>query len=58
MASSSSSSPTTTTTTIILIIVVNNAKDGPRKTPWKNFGMVPTWKTEKGKTSKFVDADS
>ena len=21
-----------------------------------NFGMVPTWKTKKGKTSKFVDA--
>ena len=31
------------------------AKDEPRKSPSKNFGMVPTWKTKKGKTSKFVD---
>ena len=34
----------------------SRAKDGPRKAPEKNFGMVPTWKTKKGKTSKFVDS--
>ena len=33
-----------------------SAKDGPGKAPYKNFEMVPTWKMEKGKTSKFVDA--
>ena len=27
-----------------------------KKAPSKNFGMVPIWKTKKGKTSKFVDA--
>ena len=27
-----------------------------RKGPSENFGMVPTWKVKKGKTSKFVDA--
>ena len=32
------------------------AKNGRRKAPSKNFGMVSTWKTKKGKTSKFVDA--
>ena len=32
------------------------AKDGPRKVPYKNFGMVPTWKAKKGTTSKFVNA--
>ena len=31
-------------------------KDGLRKTPKKNFKMVPTWKTKKGKTSEFLDA--
>jgi hypothetical protein len=30
-------------------------KDRPRKAPSKNFGMVPTWKTKKEKTPKFVD---
>ena len=29
---------------------------GPRKAPSKNFGMLSTWKTKKGKTSKFMDA--
>ena len=33
------------------------AKNGRRKAPSKNFGMVPTWKTKIGKTSKFVDAE-
>jgi hypothetical protein len=29
---------------------------GRRKAPSENFGMVPTWKTKEGKTSKFEDA--
>ena len=33
-----------------------SAKNGGRKAPQKNFGMVSTWKTKKGKTAKFVDA--
>ena len=37
-------------------LVLSRAKNGGRKAPSKNFGMVPTWKTKKGKTSKFVDA--
>ena len=39
-----------------IYMVWPRAKDGPRKTPKKNFRMVPTWKTKKGKTSKFVDS--
>ena len=32
------------------------AKNGCRKAPSENFGMVPTWKTKKGKILKFLDA--
>ena len=37
-------------------LVWPRAKDRPRKAPKKNFIMVSTWKTKKGKTSEFVDA--
>ena len=37
-------------------MVEPRSKDGPRKAPKKNFEMVPTWKTKKAKTSKFLDA--
>ena len=37
-------------------LVWPRAKDGPRKASQKNFRMVPTWKTKKGKTSEFLDA--
>jgi hypothetical protein len=37
-------------------LVRPRSEDGPRKATSKNFGMLPTWKTNKGKTSKFVDA--
>ena len=32
------------------------AKFGAIKAPSEYFGMVPTWKTKKGETSKFVYA--
>ena len=37
-------------------LVWPSAKDGPRKAPKKNVRMISTWKTEKGKTSEFLDA--
>ena len=37
-------------------LVWSRVKDGPRKAPQKNFRMLPTWKTKKGKTSEFLDA--
>ena len=31
-------------------------KDGPMKGLYKNFRMVPTWKTKKADTLEFLDA--
>ena len=39
-------------------MVEPRSKDGPREAPQKKIVMMPTWKTKKAKTSKFVDAES